>query len=257
MVGIDLAWGEKRPDGLCFLLGYGARITHVSYGLSRGDAELRARLRESIPDACPALLCLDAPVVCPNRTGSRPVDRLTHRMFHRVQAGAHPANRTRCARPLRVVRTLRRAGFTVTTEWTATKRSVAEVYPHPATVRWFGLDRTLKYKRGPAKKRRREFARLQKLLRNWLGKNAPDIALHAETRRLLCMPWTKDTEDMTDALLGALIGWQWTVHGPDAVEILGDERSGFIVLPKQNSLIGPLRSSPRTREKRTNQAAGP
>ena len=122
-----------------------------------------------------------------------------------------------------------------------------EVYPHPATVRWFGLPRTIKYKRGPVIERRREFARLQHLLRAWLQLHAPEIAVQETIGHLLRARWTKDDEDRTDALLSALVGWQWATRGAAAVEILGDTEHGFIVLPTEKQ---PGRShnssSPRT-----------
>jgi predicted RNase H-like nuclease len=99
-------------------------------------------------------------------------------------------------------------------------------------VRWFGLDRTIKYKRGPVAARRREFARLQRLLRAWLTKHVPALARDPATVALLRRRWTKDIEDTTDALLCALVGWQWAVRGPRSLEILGDRRTGFIVLPR-------------------------
>jgi predicted RNase H-like nuclease len=247
VAGLDLAWGERRPDGICLLRGSAGRVTDVAVGLTRGDAELREWLRLHLPPDQPVLLCLDAPVVCPNKTGSRPVDRLTHRMFHREQAGAHPTNRTLCARPLSVVAALRREGFSIATDWPATRRAMIEVYPHPATVRWFGLPCTIKYKRGPVAERRREFARLQRLLRAWLKLQAPEIDAHETIGRLLRAKWTKDDEDRTDAVLSALVGWQWATRGVAAVEILGDTRRGFIVLPTEKQ---PGRShnssSPRT-----------
>ena len=231
VAGIDLAWGERRPDGLCLLRGEGKRVVGVSCALTRGDTALLAHLRGNLPPGGPVLLCLDAPVVCPNRRGARPVDRLTHRLFHRVQAAAHPANRVLAARPLRVVRRLRDSGYDISTGWPSVPRALVEVFPHPATVRWFGLGRTIKYKRGPVAARRREFARLQRLLRAWLADHAPEIAADLPTRRLLRTAWTKDTEDMTDALLCALVGWQWAVRGRRSLEILGDRHGGFIVLP--------------------------
>lgn len=233
VAGIDLAWGEQRPDGLCLLRGEGRRVVAASHALTRGDAALLAWLREQAPPDEPILLCLDAPVVCPNRTGARPVDKLTHRLFHKVQAAAHPANRALCARPLRVVRRWQRAGFAVATDWPATRRALIEVFPHPATVRWFGLSRTIKYKRGPVAARRREFARLQRLLRGWLAAEAPEILRLRATAALLHTPWTKDVEDQTDALLCALVGRQGAVHGRRSLEILGDLRAGFIVLPEE------------------------
>jgi len=233
VIGVDLAWGERRPDGLCLLRGQGRRIMEVRHALTRGEGVLLSWIRDHTDPEEPLLLCLDAPVVCPNRTGARPVDRLMHRLFHREEAGAHPANRTLCARPLRVVRSLQRAGFSVATDWPATRRAVIEVFPHPATVRWFGLARTIKYKRGPVTARRREFARLQRLLRAWLAEQAPEILRRPATAALLRAPWTKDVEDQTDALLCALVGRQTALGGRRAVEVLGDLRTGFIILPKQ------------------------
>ncbi len=233
VVGLDLAWGDQRPDGMCLLQGYGRRIVEIRHALTRGDTALLDWLRDHIPPGHSVLLCLDAPVVCPNRTGARPVDRLTHRLFHREQAAAHPANRTLCLRPLRLVRRLQRHGFHITTDWPATTRAMIEVFPHPATVRWFALDRTIKYKRGPVADRRRAFAQLQKLLRTWLARHAPEMAEHGPTRQLLRQPWTKNIEDQTDAILCALVGRTWAVHGRRAVEILGDTATGFIVLPQK------------------------
>jgi predicted RNase H-like nuclease len=232
VAGLDLAWGDKRPDGLCLLRGKGHRAAEIVHALVRGDEAVLAWLRENTGPDEKILLCLDAPVVCPNRSGARPVDRLTHRLFHRVEAAAHPANRALARRPLRLVRKLARAGYRIATDWPQTRRAMVEVYPHPATVRWFGLDRTIKYKRGPVTARRRAFARLQRLLRARLEKEAPEILHHPATAALLVARWTKDTEDMTDALLCALVGRQWAVRGADALEILGDRRRGFIVVPR-------------------------
>jgi len=232
VAGIDLAWGERRPDGICLLHGEAKRVVGLSHALTHGDDALLDHLHAHLAPGVRTLLCLDAPVVCPNLRGARPVDRLTHRIFHRVQAAAHPANRVLAARPLRVVRRLQRAGYDISTDWPATPRALVEVYPHPATVRWFGLDRTIKYKRGPVAARRRAFARLRSLLRRWLENYAPEIARNGPTAALLRSQWTKDHEDMTDALLCAMIGWQWAVRGRRSLEILGDRRSGFIVVPR-------------------------
>ena len=232
VAGIDLAWGERRPDGICLLQGEAKRVVGLSHALTHGDDALLDYLQTHLVPGVRTLLCLDAPVVCPNLRGARPVDRLTHRIFHRVQAAAHPANRVLAARPLRVVRRLQRAGYDISTDWPATPRALVEVYPHPATVRWFGLDRTIKYKRGPVAARRRAFVRLRSLMRRWLENCAPEIARHGPTAALLRTRWTKDCEDMTDALLCAMIGWQWAVHGRRTLEILGDRRSGFIVVPR-------------------------
>lgn len=231
VVGLDLAWGERRPDGLCLLTG-GARGAQVGrHDLVRGDEALLAWFREHVPPG-PALVMADGPIVCPNPAGSRPVDRLTHTLFGRFHAACHPANATKCPRPARLAARLAEQGFT--TGWAPARgsRLVAEVYPHPAMVRLFGLGRIVKYKKGPVAARRREFRRLQRLLRGCLAGRFPELTLPPETRRLLRAAWTKDVEDQTDALFCALLGWRhWRDRGRSS-EVIGDLTTGFILLPR-------------------------
>jgi len=175
---------------------------------------------------------VDAPIVCPNRTGTRPVDRLTHRMFHREHAACHPANLMRCPRPPRVARLLQRKGFRVGWEIRVGGRWVAEVYPHPAMVRMFGLPRIIKYKKGSVAERRKEFQRLQGLMRKLMKRRFPGLKLNQETRSLLRQRWSKPVEDRTDALFCALIGmWHW-MHRGKRSEVIGDRKTGFILLPE-------------------------
>jgi len=178
---------------------------------------------------------VDAPIVCPNRTGTRPVDRLTHRMFHREHAACHPANLIRCPRPPRVARLLQRKGFRVGWETLAGGRWVAEVYPHPAMVRMFGLPRIIKYKKGSVAERRKEFQRLQGLMRKLMKRRFPGLKLNQETRSLLRQKWSKPVEDRTDALFCAVIGmWHWMYRGKRS-EIIGDLKTGFILLPEEGA----------------------
>ena len=178
---------------------------------------------------------VDAPIVCPNRTGTRPVDRLTHRMFHREHAACHPANLMRCPRPPRVARLLQRKGFRVGWEIRVGGRWVAEVYPHPAMVRMFGLPRIIKYKKGSVAERRKEFQRLQRLMQKLMKRRFPRLTLNQETRNLLRQKWSKPVEDRTDALFCALIGmWHWMYLG-ERSEVIGDRKTGFILLPEEGA----------------------
>ena len=178
---------------------------------------------------------VDAPIVCPNRTGTRPVDRLTHRMFHRQHAACHPANLMRCPRPPRVARLLQRKGFRVGWETWVGGRWVAEVYPHPAMVRMFGLPRIIKYKKGSVAERRKEFQRLQGLMGKLMKRRFPGLKLNQETKSLLRQKWSKPVEDRTDALFCALIGmWHW-MHRGKRSEVIGDRKTGFILLPEEGA----------------------
>jgi predicted RNase H-like nuclease len=245
LVGIDLAWGDKNSDGGCFIRHDVAqrRARLLGYAYPHGDAALVAAITPHLRADEPAFAAIDAPLVCPNLTGTRPVDRLTHTLFHREHAACHPANLTKCPRPPRVLARLA-ADLSFAPGWSLPRidnqksrfenqppRLAAEVYPHPAMVRLFRLPRILKYKKGPVAARRLEFRRLQRLIAALLATEFPFLALDADTPALLAAPWTKPVEDRTDALFCALIAL-WHVHyAGTRSEIIGDLATGFILLP--------------------------
>jgi predicted RNase H-like nuclease len=238
LIGVDLAWGEKKHDGVCFLDWDGRNGSVTGFAYPQGDRELLAALRERVEGRKSVLVTVDAPIVCPNRTGTRPVDRLTHRMFHREHAACHPANLTKCPRPPRIARLLEKHGFKVGWQPTPGKKTVAEVYPHPAMVRMFGIPRIVKYKKGSVVERRKEFRRLQGLLRRCLREKFPGLRVDSEAVALLRDRWSKPVEDRTDALFCALIGlWHWKHQGKRS-EVIGDRKTGFILLPAEDEAGG-------------------
>ena len=230
IAGVDLAWGERNRDGLCLIEANRRRAAVRAIGLTLGDDALLAWLHTNTNTA-PVMVMVDAPVVCPNATGTRPVDRLTHKLFGRQHAGCHPANSTKCPRPLRLAERLAAAGCEIGWDFRAAPRLVCEVYPHPAMLRLFGLDRIVKYKRGPVANRRREFRRLQALFRKCLAEQFRNLELNEEAAGLLSARWSKPVEDKLDAFFCALIGYHHYLHGPDGSEVLGDRETGFILLP--------------------------
>ena len=238
LIGVDLAWGEKKHDGVCFLDWDGRNGSVTGFAYPQGDRELLAVLRERVEGRKSVLVTVDAPIVCPNRTGTRPVDRLTHRMFHREHAACHPANLTKCPRPPRIARLLEKHGFKVGWQPRPGKKTVAEVYPHPAMVRMFGIPRIVKYKKGSVVERRKEFRRLQGLLRRCLREKFPGLRVDSEAVALLRDCWSKPVEDRTDALFCALIGlWHWKHQGKRS-EVIGDRKTGFILLPAEDEAGG-------------------
>jgi predicted RNase H-like nuclease len=228
ILGIDLAWGERNGDGLAWL--------HVDEGgaylqetaLCHGDAALLEWLSQRAARTA-TFLAMDAPVICPNASGARPVDVLTHQLFRRWKCGCHPTNQRLCPRPLRLVRELQRLGYTP--GWQGAQRLLCEVYPHPATVRWFGLSERLLYKKGRVAERRVHFTTLQQHLVKFMNAELPELRVAQSVQLLLQQSWTKDVEDQTDAVLAALIGyWHWRHQGSRS-QVLGDLDGGFILLP--------------------------
>lgn len=234
IIGIDLAWGEFKGDGVCLIEADAdsrhARVTRVLH--LYGDAALLGWLDECVPPPdTPAMLLFDAPLICPNATGSRPVDRMTHTLFGRFHAGAHPANAGRCPRPLRLAAALQTRGYVIGWDLSRSTRLAVEVFPHPAMVRLLGLSRIVKYKRGPVVARRAEFTRLQGLLRACVHGSFPELRMTPELEELLQAAWTKPAEDRLDAFVCALVGWHHWQHAGCRSEVIGDLEAGFILLP--------------------------
>ena len=240
IVGLDLAWGERNGDGLCLLAATeaGARVLETAHVF--GDAALLDWLGARLPPApAAAMVLFDAPLLCPNAAGSRPVDRLTHTLFGRFHAGAHPANAVRCPRPLRLAALVERElGFTIGWQSPRTSRLAVETFPHPAMVRWLALNRIVKYKRGPVAARRGEFARLQSLLRACLSDYFPGLSETSALRETLSASWTKPAEDRLDAFVCALIGYQHLRYDGARTEVIGDQETGFILLPAEEKAEG-------------------
>lgn len=233
LIGLDLAWGERNPDGVALLRLSGGSACLEDSRVVRGDEALLEWIHQAAPPAEPALILVDGPIVCPNRTGARPVDRETHRHFGRFHAGCHPSNQERCPRPSRVAQTLiSRHGFRLGWDLAEAPRLLAEVYPHPAMIRLFGLDLIVKYKRGPAPAQRREFRRLQSLLTSCLIRRFPEVVLNPLLRALLKVPRTKSAEDRLDAFVCALIGLNHVRHQGEQTQILGDRETGFLLVPR-------------------------
>jgi predicted RNase H-like nuclease len=239
VIGIDLAWGEKNPDGVTvWTFGNGIEnpATAMKTDLARGDLELfdrieRAAIFESV------MITVDAPLICINETGSRPVDKLCSNQYRLHEAGCYPVNRRLCHRPFRIASGLAERGYTLTTSLEKSKRIAAEVYPHPATIRLFDLEKTIKYKKGRVAKKRAEFARYQDCLRNYLGESLPWALESPEIGELLSVLWKKGYEDQVDSILCAIIGSLHLLHRGAQSEILGDDHEGHMLIPQPQRRI--------------------
>lgn len=146
-VGVDLAWGDRKPTGLAVLDGEGC-LLHVS-AASTDDA-IVAALAPYVEDDC--LVAIDAPLIVANATGNRPAEAALNKDFARFDAGAHPSNtgKPEFREQPRGARIAARLGLDINPRSGRARRAI-EVYPHPATVVLFRLGRTLKYKNKPGR----------------------------------------------------------------------------------------------------------
>src|SRR5512139_1848295 len=146
-VGVDLAWGERKPTGLAVLDDEG-RLVHVS--AVGTDDEIAEALAPYVEGDC--VVAIDAPLIVTNPTGNRPAEAALNKDFARFDAGAHPSNtgKPEFREQPRGARIAGRLGLDMNPRSGRARRAI-EVYPHPATIALFRLGRTLKYKNKPGR----------------------------------------------------------------------------------------------------------
>ncbi|GAA3654078.1 bifunctional ribonuclease/(p)ppGpp synthase [Nocardioides ginsengisoli] len=247
-VGVDLAWGERRPTGLAVVDADG-HLLHVS--AVRTDDEIVTGLAPYVDGDC--LVAIDAPIVVPNATGNRPAEAALNRDFARFDAGAHPSNtgKPEFREQPRAARVAARLGLDINPRSRRPRRAI-EVYPHPATVALFRLGRTLKYKDKPGRDLEQLRAQLVMLIGLVEGLEHADLPLHvgglAGWQELRAAAETaarkselRVVEDQVDAVVCAYIGL-FAERAPDRVTTYGDLATGYIVTP---TLPADLEPTPR------------
>jgi predicted RNase H-like nuclease len=244
-VGVDLGWYGK-PSGLASLEWDGRELIQRKLGRLERQDEILGWI-DSETGKENAVVGVDAPLVIANETGIRPAERDLNRDFRRFHAGCHPANRSRPFAPhvVEFSHRLESLGFAHGTSIQPRQdgRFQVEVHPHAAMITLFGLDRIVKYKRGPRQQRARELRRLRTLILDRLS--AADPALCARLPGVPRAGSTKPAEDKIDAILSAYIAAHWWFWATQRNRKYGSAQSGYIVVPDPR-LGGEFQSSSTT-----------
>ncbi len=255
-VGVDLAWGERKPTGIA-VVDVEGRLRHLS--AASADDEIVAALAPYVEGDC--LVAIDAPLIVRNATGNRPAEAALNRDFARFDAGAHPANTGKGEFSLipRGARLSSLLGLDMNPRSRRARRAI-EVYPHPATVALFRLGRTLKYKNKTG--RSLEQLRSELLALMGLLEGLADAETSLEVRGPL---WDglaaqveaakrkselRVVEDQVDAVVCAYVA-RFATCEPDRTTTYGDFESGYIVTP---TLPVGHRPTPRERPIREDPA---
>jgi predicted RNase H-like nuclease len=238
-LGLDLAWSKKNPSGLAALDREG-RLIDLSSD-QRGDDQILSWVRTHLGD-CGAI-AIDMPTIVNNPSGSRRCERELRTDFHKYSAGPYPANTglpmfRDGGRAHQLLEQLAEDGVVHTCSvLPSDPRTVAfEVFPHPATIELFGLERVIAYK----KKQRHwdgvlaEWARYRALLGSLAEADPPltigpefDLPAAVERRRY------KRRDDELDAILCAYVAafvWRRGTAS-ERVRVYGDMTDGHIVVP--------------------------
>jgi len=259
-MGVDLAWSDRNTTAVAVAEGDGLEASLYTYKEDLQSDQDIADFIDQCVGSTPALVAIDAPLKVPNEAGSRPVERRITEVFGQFEAGAFPANRSRWARRgqevrgERMVQCLAEKGFihSPRIQKREQRRLVFEIYPHPAMVSLFHLEKTLKYKgrRGRSYERRyEEFKRYQEYLRdlaNSKPKLAPDEEVLGEEVSGLRGKGLKTYEDLLDAMFCAYIAYYVWYWGPKRYEIFGDEHHGYILVPMTPWMRAQLYNSSRS-----------
>jgi len=233
-LGIDLGW-RSGASGLCCLRWTTGGLVLLDLTRQTEIVDILAWVQGWLPNSEPGLVAVDAPTLIPNATGTRLPDRLTHKYFGKYHAGCYPANLNRpfADRTVSFGLSLEQAGFShaPTIVPQVPGRYQIEVFPHPAQVNLFGLDRILKYKKGNLDDRRLALGQL----RHYILETLPSLEPALQPPELPEIPQggaaLKNLEDMLDSLICAYVGCYWWYWGAAKNLVLGELSTGYIVVP--------------------------
>lgn len=236
--GIDLGW-QGAPSGVALLAFRPPHhLSLVSLDRLPHHQDLLPWLISHIHEA-PCFAAFDAPVIVTNPSGMREADKLTHRLFGAQNGGAYPIHLGMpfVANILSLVTDFAALGFSTALPATAQSptRHLFEVFPHATSLRLFGLEKVLPYKKGTYASRAQALDTLRTLISTRLAsppaKRRPALRLPPLPPVPATLAGLKDLEDRLDALLCAYTAahyWYWHLSRNN---ILGDEATGFIVAP--------------------------
>ena len=236
-IGIDLGW-KSQPSGLCYLQLIDGKLQIQDLDRKEFIADILTWIDTCVTPQEPAIIAVDAPTLIPNATGSRLPDKLTHKYFGKYHAGCYPANLNLpfAERTVKFGLELESRGFAhaPTIEPQKPGRYQIEVFPHPAIVQLFGLERILKYKKGRLSDRRLELIKLYNYIIEILPFLQPPLDLAGSF--LPEIPTTgaalKEVEDKLDSLFCAYVAAYWWYWGEQRNLVLGDRTTGYIVIPQ-------------------------
>jgi len=253
-IGIDLGW-KSQPSGLCCLELIDGKLQLIDLDRQEAIADILTWIDTWVQPEEPALIAVDAPTLIPNATGSRLPDKLSHKYFGKYHAGCYPANQNLAfaERTINFGLELESRGFAHAPNIEPKKigRYQIEVFPHPAIVHLFGLERILKYKKGRINERRLELIKLYQYILEILPTLEPSLKINQKLKAqqshlfpfdFFLLPSTgadlKAIEDKLDSLICAYVAAHWWYWGEQRNLVLGDRTTGYIVIPKKMASTG-------------------
>ena len=243
LIGIDLAWGERNGTGCVELAWRGDELELLRIDVLGTLNEIVAWID---PQRGEWVVAVDAPLVVLNQTGRRRADADVSTKYRKFEAGAYPANLNNpnlgpTSKAGRLLRALLALGGTLVerAEDVNSGRLMFEMYPHPAMVELFALQRTIKYKKGRVAQKRVGQRELADAIRAHLcaAEARPRLRVDRTLDDLLEEPREplkgralKGREDRLDAVVCAYIA-AWLDAGRP-LQGLGEVGAGVVIAPQ-------------------------
>jgi predicted RNase H-like nuclease len=238
-IGVDFGW-VSGASGLCCLVWQNNQLKIIDISTTLAIEDILLQIDNWVSPQESALIAVDAPTIINNQTGMRLPDKLTHKYYGRYHAGCYPANLNLSFsdRTVGLGMSLLARNFSHAPEIIPQQlgRYQIEVFPHPATINLFGLDKILKYKKGRISDRRLELNKLYVYITTILPQLEPRLDAASLPKipviaNKLTGKELKTIEDKLDSLLCAYIAAYWWYWGETKNKVLGNLDTGYIVIP--------------------------
>ena len=233
LIGVDLAWGFKRPSALCVIRSAGGRFHYETtlYLVSLRDfASFFHREKGALH------LAIDAPLTVKNEKGNRRAEREIALFLRKFRCGILPVNLTivrekypgLCA----FLELLHDHGFRIVPPFENSRRVAFEVFPPLAVLGLWG-EKTLSVYR-QEKRARRGFPTFINSLSDFDSSPffPPVFNLREFFLTLQRSPYCIDT---VDALLCAYTACFLYARGREGAHLFGNPEEGQVVMPLQEA----------------------
>jgi len=253
IIGFDSAWLDRpnAPGAVCAIRFNGPKPnSFVEPELASFDQALAFIRRERAENGF-CLVAIDQPTIVPNVTSCRPVDRVAGSLISWLGGGVQPANRSKLGMFDEAAPVWRFKEALGAIEDPELARSASdglflvEVFPAMAlpTLELSYFGRKLGPRYNPD--RRRKFK-----LEHWrgviaaVGRFATSEALHGiacwAQKALTMERPRKVDQDKLDAIICALVGYQWRAKPRNESIMIGDLQAGYMIAPASQDVRARL-----------------
>ena len=199
-IGIDLAWGEKNYSGFCVLCEDKNRLKTLDVKLLKTIDEIVLEIQKYSDSKLH--VGVDAPLVVPNETGNREIEKNFNKDFARYKISMLPANKkllTKYSPKIRSEELFKRLTDLGFQRDYNSDKVIFEVYTHSTISMLFNKHKILPYKR--KKGRNTEFIKEQlAIYKKYLSSVVRSHAIFKEDISTCRGQNLKDYEDKLDAI---------------------------------------------------------